>query len=137
MPKEVTQITLLAFLSMARAQHWSIHRVESFVLYYINYYHTMQTSSLPPPYWSRLPQEYDWLAEGIPEVEWTEAKLELRLKGLLLGLSHKNVFIFIDALDEHSKEKVTSQIRFWKKRVDWPELTNLIVCLSCRHIPHI
>ncbi|SPJ75131.1 uncharacterized protein FTOL_04862 [Fusarium torulosum] len=86
----------------------------------------MQTSSLPPPYWSRLPQEYDWLAEGIPEVEWTEAELELRLEGLLLGLSHKNVFIFIDALDEHSKEKVTSQIRFWKKRVDWPELTNLI-----------
>jgi hypothetical protein len=99
--------------------------------------HYLQTSSSPPPYWSRLPQEYDWLAEGIPEVEWTEAQLELRLEGLLLGLSHNNVFTFIDTLDELSKAKVRSQVRFWKKRVDWPELTNQIVCLSCRHIPHI
>jgi hypothetical protein len=99
--------------------------------------HYLQTSSSPPPYWSRLPQEYDWLVEGIPEVEWTEAELELRLEGLLLGLSHKNVLIFIDALDELSKAKARSQVRFWKKRVDWPELTNLRVCLSCRHIPHI
>lgn len=48
----------------------------------------------------RLRQEYGWLVEGIPKVEWTEAELELRLEDLLLGLSHRNVFIFIDAIDE-------------------------------------
>jgi hypothetical protein len=33
-------------------------------------------------------------------VERTEAQLELRLEGLLLGLSDKNILIFIDTLDE-------------------------------------
>ncbi|KAM0488544.1 hypothetical protein ACHAP7_000586 [Fusarium lateritium] len=114
-----------------------LHHQQDMVFQKLRFQNMGSRHSSPPPYWSRLPQEYDWLVEGIPELEWTEAELELRLEGLLLGLSHENVLIFIDALDELNKAKVRSQVRFWKKRVDWPELANLRVCLSCRHIPHI